>query len=241
MTPDDGRSELIGESPLLHARIAGLLSLLVLATGSFAGFVASRLIVPDDVGATVGRLVAAESLFRFGIAGSLVMMVAWLFYALLLHRLLRPVDASAARTMLLLVLAAVPLYMLNQANQLGVLLSARDQLHEQAAMFLELHRFGSLVASIFFGLWLFPLGFLVLRSGFLPRILGIALLVGGPGYLILFAQGLLLPGSEPTLWTNPFLVITHLAELALLLWLLVKGVNVERWDERARGAPAARP
>ena len=123
--------------------------------------------------------------------------------------------------------------MLNQVNLFAALLSASDQLHEQVKLYLEFQRFGSLVASIFFGLWLFPLGLLVFKSGFLPRAIGILLMIGSLGYLVLFVQGFLFPGSERTLWTNPFLVVTHLSELALWLWLLIKGVDVEKWEKCA--------
>lgn len=232
MTEKIKNSQLIGDSPLVHARVAGLVGVVVLASGSFAGFVGSRLIVPDDVVATSNNIVASESLFRLGIVGSLVMMVAWLFYALLLYRLLRSVDKASAMTMVGLVLASVPIYMLNQVNLFAVFLSASDQLQEQVELFLDLHRFGSLVAAIFFGLWLLPLGLLVVKSGFLPKLLGILLMFGSLGYLVLFVQGFLFPGSERTLWTNPFLMVTHLSELALLLWLSIKGVRVNRWEER---------
>lgn len=229
------RVELIGGSPLVHARLAGFTGLVVLATGSFAGMVASRLIVRDDAMATASNVVASESLFRLGIVGSLVMMLAWMVYALLLYRLLRVVNKSSAMTMFGLVLVSVPIYMLNQVNMFGVLLAASDHLNGQVELFLALGRFGSLIAAIFFGLWLYPLGLLVYKSSFLPRFLGLLLMFGSLGYLILFVQGSLFPASEHTLWTNPFLVLTHLSELALLLWLLVKGVNVDRWDERAHG------
>ena len=227
-------SELVGASPLIHARVTGLLGLLVLACGSFAAFVASRLIVRDDIGATAGNLIASENLFRIGIVSSLLMMIAWLFYALMLYRLLRPVSMNAAAAMVALVVVSVPIYMLNQVNQFAVLSSAAGSLHEQVKFFLELSRFGNLVAALFFGLWLFPLGLLVFRSGFLPRVLGVLLMVGTFGYLILFVQAFLFPGHERTLWSNPFLAVTHVAELALLLWLLIKGVNVERWHKCVR-------
>lgn len=111
MTVSARNSELIGGSPIVHARVAGLVGVLLLASGSFASFVASRLIVRSDLAATSSNVVASELLFRLGIAGSLVMMVAWLFYALLLYRLLRPVGKTGAMTMLGLVLASVPIYM----------------------------------------------------------------------------------------------------------------------------------
>jgi hypothetical protein len=164
--------------------------LVLLASGSFAGFVAPRLVAGDDPVATSSKIVESESVYRLGIVSSLVMMIALMFYALLLYRLLRPIDKNRAMTMVGLVMVSVPI-----------------------------------------GLWLIPLGLLVLESRFFPRFLGILLLFGSPGYLVLFVQAFFVPGSERTLWTNPFLVATHVSELALLVWLLVKGVNVERWEE----------
>lgn len=227
-------SALIGASPLVHARVTGLVGVLVLASGSFAGFVASDLVVRGDAAATSRNIVASESLFRLGVVSSLIMMIAFMFYALLLYRLLRPVSESHAMIMVGLVVASVPIYMLNQVNQFAALLLASDQLHEQLKLFLDLHRLGNLIGGIFFGLWLFPLGLLVFKSGFLPRFLGILLMFGAPGYLVLFVQAFLFPGSERTLWSNPFLLVTHVSELALLLWLLVRGVNVEQWEKRTR-------
>jgi uncharacterized protein DUF4386 len=101
--------ELIGASPLVHARVAGLVGVLVLASGSFAGFVASHLVVRGDAAATSRNIVASESLFRLGLVRSLIMMIAFLFYALLLYRLLRPISRSQAMIMVGLVVASVPI------------------------------------------------------------------------------------------------------------------------------------
>ncbi len=228
--------ELIGTSPLVHARVSGIVGVLVLASGSFANFVASRLIMRDDIVATSNNILASELLYRFGIVSSLVMMIAWLFYALLLYQLLRPVEKILAMSMVALVVASVPIYMLNQVNLFAALPSALDGRDEQVELFLGLHRFGNLVAAIFFGLWLFPLGLLVFKSRFLPRLLGVLLMVGTLGYLVLFVQAFFLPGSEHTLWSNPFLALTHLSELALLIWLLIKGVDVDRWERVVESA-----
>lgn len=230
------REELTRRSPVLHARLTGLVGVVMLASGSFAGFVGSKLVVRDDLVATSRNLVASETLFRLGIAGSLVMMIAFLAYALMLHRLLRPVSRSHAMLMVALVLAAVPIFMLNQVNQYAALRLASAQLHDQMRLFLDMHRLGSLIAGIFFGLWLFPLGLLVFRSRFLPRVLGVLLMAGSPGYLVLFVQGFLFEGSEGGLWSNPFLVVTHLSELAMMLWLLIRGVDAERWELSATGS-----
>jgi hypothetical protein len=123
--------------------------------------------------------------------------------------------------------------MLNQLNLFAVFLSAADQMHDQMMFFLNLQKHGGAIVAIFFGLWLFPLGLLVFKSGFFPRILGVMLMIGCFGYLILFFQVFLFPGLEKTLWSNPFLVVTHISELLMMLWLLFKGVNVEQWEKRA--------
>jgi hypothetical protein len=235
MTSATWNAGLAGNSPLLHARVTGLVGVLMLAAGSAAGFVASRLVVRDDIATTSSNIVAFEALFKLGIVASLVMMIAFLFYGALLYRLLRHVDATHALIMVGLVLASVPLYMLNQVHQFAALPLAAARADEQLKLFLELHRFGNLVAAIFFGLWLFPFGLLVYRSGFFPRVLGALLVIGSLGYLVLFAQGLFFPGSERTLWGNPLLVITHVSELAMMVWLLIRGVDVKKWEQRARG------
>lgn len=226
-------------APVASSRVAGLVAAVVLASGSFAGYVASRLIVRGDAAATSSNIVASETLFRLGLLGSLVMMLAFIVYALLLYRLLQPVNRSHAVLMLALALVSVPIYMLSQVNLFAALPLASAGLHEQVSLFLELHRLGNLIAAIFFGLWLIPLGLLVLRSGFLPRFLGILLLVGSPGYVIVFVQAFLFPGYQRTLWSNPFLVITHVAEGALMLWLLIRGVNAAEWERRAATATQA--
>lgn len=232
-------AELDGASPLVHARITGLVGVVMLASGSFAGFVGSRLVVRNDVVATSNNIVASESLFRLGIVSSLIMMIAFMFYALLLYRLLRAVHKGYAMAMVGLVVASVPIYMLNQITQFAALLLASDKLYEQVKLFLELHRFGNLIAGIFFGLWLLPLGLLVFKSGFFPRFLGILLMLGSLGYLVLFVQAFLFQGSEHTMWTNPLLVVTHASELAMMLWLLIRGVNVDQWGRRAAGSSSA--
>lgn len=233
MTSNLKNSGLYGRSPLFHARVTGFLGVVMLASGSFAGSVGSRLIVRGDVVATSNNITASESLFRLGIVSSLIMMIAFLIYALLLYQLLRPVQKTNAMIMVGLVVASIPIYMFNQVNQFAALLLASDGLYEQVKLFLDLQRFGTLIAAIFFGLWLFPLGLLVFRSGFLPKFLGVLLMLGTLGYLVLFVQAFLFPGSEATLWTNPLLVVTHASELAMMLWLLIRGVNVEQWERRS--------
>lgn len=225
-------SENSGMTSGMYARITGVLGLLMLVSGSFAGFSASKLLVHGNFIATAQNIVASPGLFRLGILGSLVMIVAWVFYALLLYRLLRSVSRQYAMTMLALVIASAPIYLLNQVNLYALLPLASSQQYGQVSLYLDTYRFGNEIAAIFFGLWLFPLGFLVFRSGFLPKTLGVLLMAGTLGYLVLFVQGFFFPQLPRTLWSNPLLVLTHVSELALLLWLLVMGVDEVRWKQR---------
>lgn len=222
-------------SPLVLARLLGALNLAVLFFGSFPMFVPARVPVPGDAAATAERILAAEPLFRLGIASSVAMSTLFVFIALLWYALLAPVGRGAARLMAALILVSLPVALASELCQVSALLLAQDGAHALVPRALELHGYGVTIAGLFWGLWLFPLGLLVFRSGFLPRALGALLMIGSPGWVIRFVQALLFPGSEATLWSNPPLVVTHVAELAITAWLLIRGVDTERW--RARAVP----
>jgi hypothetical protein len=140
------------------------------------------------------------------------------------------------------ILVGIPIAMLNLLNQFAVLLLVSgadyltafeaDQLHAQVMLFLDLYQHGIFIAKIFWGLWLFPLGYLVFKSGFLPRILGVVLIISGLGYLIDDFMVLLLPNSGAILSLFAFI-----GEWLFALWLLIKGVNVEQWEKRAKDKP----
>ena len=137
-----------------------------------------------------------------------------------------------------LVLVGVPIAMLNDLNQIAALMIASgagnlgvfmvDQLQAYVMLFLDLYQAGLHIAFVFWGLWLFPLGFLVFKSGFLPRILGVLLIIAGFGYLFEFVTFFLVPDLEITIR-----MFTFWGEVFLALWLLIMGVNVEKWEERA--------
>jgi hypothetical protein len=226
-------------SPLILARVAGFLYLLTVPLGIFTLMVVpSRLIVSGDAAATARNIMASESLVRIDIVSVLLGSVIAIFYLLILYKLLKPVSKDMAVLMVILGLTGNPIAMLTEFTQLGVLqlLSGADyltvftaaQLQALAYLFLRLHTYGINIAFIFSGLWLLPLGYLVFKSGFLPRILGVLLIIGGFGYLIDVFAGFLFPGSNLSIG-----LITGLAEIMFLLWLLVKGVNVEQWEKRA--------
>ena len=132
--------------------------------------------------------------------------------------------------MAVLALISVPLFMLNQLNLYAVLPLAQAQSYELLGISLDIYRKGAAITSIFFGLWLLPLGLLVLRSGYLPKFIGVLLIIGSLGYPILFVQIFLFPELKNSLYSNPFLLFTHLAELSLMSWLLVKGVCLQRYQ-----------
>jgi hypothetical protein len=220
-------------SPLAYARIVGLLYIVTLVFGFFAVFVQSKLIVPDNAAATSANILASESLFRLSIVSNLCMFTTFIFAALIWYKLLKPVNISQARLMLVLILISFPIGMLNELNQFAAFISATGNKHEQMMLFLNLHKHGVLIAGIFSGLWLFPLGLLIYKSGFLPKFLGVLLMIGCFGYLTRFFQGFIFPGSEGSLWSNPLQVVTHVTELLLMLWLLAKGLDAEQWKKRA--------
>ncbi len=226
-------------NPNKTARIAGFLYLILLPLGIFGiMYVPSILLVPGDAAATANNIMASESLFRFGIVSALIVQVIHIFLVLFLYKLLKPVNKNQALLMVIFVLVSVPIAMLNLLNQFAalLLLSGADYLavftadHLQAlvSLFLDLRLYGLVIAWIFWGLWLFPMGYLVFKSGYIPRILGVLLIIGGFGYLIDCATFVLLPNFDVRIGMT-----TGYGEIILGLWLLVKGVNVEQWEKRA--------
>lgn len=225
-------------NPNKIARIAGILYVFPWVLSIFAFMLRQNIIVPGDAATTAGNIMASESQFRLSIVSDLIVQVVFVFLVLLLYKLLKPVNKNHAAIMVILFLVSVPIAMLNLLNQFAAILLlsgadylssfATDQLQTLALFFVDLHEVGIMIAYIFWGLWLFPLGYLVFKSGFLPRILGILLMISCFGYLIDFFTFFLFPSFGVSI--NTF---TGWAELFLCLWLLIMGVNVERWEQRA--------
>lgn len=216
------------------ARVAGALYLILLPLGIFGMFATSNLVVPGDAARTAGNIMASESLFRLSIVSALLVQVLNIFVVLALYRLLAPAGKGLASAMVVLILVAVPIAMLNELNNLAILLLLNNgavylgsftpaQVQALVPLFLDLHKLGVSIASIFWGLWLFPMGYLVIKSGFLPRILGVLLIIGCLGYLVESFSALLLPGLQINV-----ALFTFWGEVLLPLWLLIKGVDVER-------------
>jgi Domain of unknown function (DUF4386) len=206
-------------SPLLRARVAGLLYLSLLPLGLF------------------GTLFSGPS-SRPAVVSALLVQIVNIFVVLMLYQLLKPANKNMAVLMVIFLLLGVPIAMLNEVNQFAVILlsSGADslrvftasQLHALVLLFLDLHNYGIDIAAIFWGLWLFPMGYLVYKSGFLPRILGILLMIGCAGYLVQSFASFLFPGFAVNI-----ALFTFWGEVLFPLWLLIRGVNVEQWQKRA--------
>jgi hypothetical protein len=224
-------------SPLVRARVAGFLYLIANLFAPFTLlYLPSRFIVSGDAAGTASNIMASESLFRFGIVLNLFTFIGQIFLVLALYQLLNVVNKNMASLMVIFSLLAVPIAMLNELTQLAVIqflnnadylkVFPNEQLQALAYLFLRLHGQGLNIAQIFWGLWLFPMGYLVFKSGFLPRVLGILLMIACFGYMIQSFAAFL--GYNVSL-----IFFTGWGELLLLLWLLIKGVNVEQWKKRA--------
>lgn len=217
------------------ARVAGLLYLIVALTAVFAELVRSRIVAPGDAAATADSIRASATLFRVGFVTDLVQATCFLLTAMLLYQLLRHVNRPVAAAMVTFVAVSVAIMCLNSLSQLAALVIATGEEYSAALgqagsdalvlLFTDLRHDGFLIAQMFFGLWLLPLGYLVVKSGYAPKLLGVLLAVGGVGYLVdLFAQ-FLAPGTAERL--APF-VLTPAAvgEMLFVAWLVVRAVRV---------------
>ncbi len=224
------------------ARIAGATYLLLLVAPLRLIYIPSALFVRGNATATANNIAAHELLFRLGIVGDLFTGTMVIFVMLALYRLFKGVDQSLATLMVILGgLMVTPIYFLNSLNDAAALLLVRGadflsvfektQRDALAMLFLRLHHQGVVVNEIFWGLWLLPLAFLVIRSGFLPRFLGVWLIINGFAYVITSFTGLLLPQYESMVSNITFPAL--LGELAFMLWLLIRGAKVELLPKEA--------
>jgi len=215
------------------ARLAGGLYLSYIVLTIFANETRSRLVEFGDAVATANNILASEGLFRVGFVSDILAGVLFLLTAGALYVLLKPVNENVALSFVLLNLAGVAVQCLNMLNlfSAGLLLSGAgylngfqaDQLRALAMLFIDLHKNGFMIAQFFFAAWLFPLGYLVYRSGYLPRILGVILMVECFAWLLYPFQFFLFPAYEGISYLS--FVVGFIGEFSLTLWLLIKGVR----------------
>jgi Domain of unknown function (DUF4386) len=233
-------------SPRFKARIAGVFYLLIFVTAPFAEFfVRGKLVVYGDAAATATNILAHESLYRLGFAAELITLACDAAVALIFYELLKPVSRSLSlfaavfRLMLVAIMAVnslnyfAPLVLLGGAHFLTAFKA--DQLQALTLMSHTLYGTGYDISLVFFGFHILLIGYLIFRSGFLPRILGALLAFAGMCYLTSSFANFLAPAFGDALGIY-IIVPGAVAELLLTLWLLIKGVNVQRWQEQASAA-----
>lgn len=216
------------------ARGAGILYIITDIFMIFSGMVVDpKIYVPGNAVATAGNIQASGWLFRLGFVSNITGHIIFLFLVLALYDLFKSVDKGQARLMVILVVASVPLIILNMLNQYApiLLLSGAGhlsafnpaQLQTLSMVFFDLYENGVQIAEVFWGLWLIPLGLLVYKSGFVPKVLGVLLFIGCLGHLLSFLSTFLFPENSAIL--IPIAETVMLAELPIFLWLLIKGVK----------------
>ena len=218
------------------ARMAGFLYLIYMATHIISDVWRDSFIVLGDAAATASTIMAHEGLFTITAVGDLLAAALFFLAAWALYVLLEPVNKNLALLFLLLNLAGVVIQCMSALNLFAALLLMNgpdylnvfqvDQLQSLAMFFLDLREKGFTVAYLFYGVWLFPLGYLVFKSGFLPRILGIVLMVHCFTWLSTFFQSFLFPGFDAITYVS--YPLGFIAEFGLTLWLLVMGAKEQK-------------
>jgi hypothetical protein len=223
------------DSKKKSARIAGLLYLLLAITGGFGiMYIPSSIQVTGDAAATANNIVTSEFTFRLSMISNLVSSVLYIFLALVLSRLFKEVDAKHVKLMLSLVIIAVPIGIFNVINLIAAQSLAggtdflstfeQEQRNDLALFFLNLYNSGLSLAGIFWGLWLYPFGILVIKSKFIPKIIGILLIIGCFAYVLDSFVALLYPEYKEML--SPFLMLPlAIGEFSIIFWFLIKGVK----------------
>ena len=237
------------ESPVLQARMAGGLWWLCILAGIVGFIAAAPLIVANDAAATAANILTKESLFRLGFAADLISGLSYLGVTVFLYYVLKAVSRSLSTLAAFFGLAGVaigaaswvihltPLLLLHGDQYPSAFTTSQLQAMSLFALKLQLQVFP--IAMVFFGIQCISIGYLVARSTFLPRILGILLAIGGTCYVIASFANFLIPSFGPRL--VPFIMpVALIGEGSLGLWLLVKGVNEQRWFEQARVAKGSR-
>jgi hypothetical protein len=219
------------------ARVAGLWYLLLAACAYFTHFVDGAMYVPGDAAATAAHIRASVLLIRFGIVGDLVGEVGFLLAALAFYRLFERVDARRAKMLLSFVAASVPIVFAAAVTKFApiVLLGGAGylrafepaQLEALAMLFVELQKYGTIIVSVIWGLWLLPLGILAYRSGFFPKVFGVLLVVNFAAYMANELMAFFFPVARQL--AAPYMsVLLIIGEIPFLFWLLIRGAGTKR-------------
>jgi hypothetical protein len=241
MGADEMTDRIAEASPLFKARMAGACQLLEAVGATFGQvIVLGKLVVSGNASATAANILGHERLFWLGFASSLMGVVFHIAWALLIYVLLKPVNRSLSLLAAFFVLVCCAMQALTSLLYLAPLLILQggsslsaftaEQLQALAVMFLKLNQYAFNTDLVFFGFWCILTGYLIFRSTFLPRVLGVLVMISGLGWMTYL---------YPPLAYRLSLLITAasaLGEIPMELWLMVKGVNVQRWKEQASAA-----
>jgi uncharacterized protein DUF4386 len=219
-----------------RAHIAGVLYILASTTAVFAWvYVNGKIFVRDDAAATANNIRASETLLRAGVASELIGSIIFIFVVLALYRLFKGVSEKHAMAMAVLLLISTPISLLSVMGEIAALILAggadflstfdQHQLDSLSYLFFRLHGQTLVISQIFWGLWLFPFGILVIRSGFIPRFLGYLLWIAAFGHLANSATALLWPAGRQAV--AQFADLLQMAELPIIFWLLIWGAKVK--------------
>jgi hypothetical protein len=229
-------------SPRFKARMAGVCYLLMIPAG-FGMFLRGRLVVKGDAAATAANILAHEPLFRLAFAGDLLVVAIYIVFTALMYDLLKPVSRSVsllaaffslmgcATQAFSCLFEAAPLVVLGREQYLGVF--KVEQLQSLAYLSLKLYSLAYGIALVFFAFYCLVIGYLVFKSAFLPRILGVLIAASALAWMTF-----LWPPFAAKYFR--YLLVLDLGEVSLVLWLLVMGVNAERWWEQADAAEQSR-
>jgi hypothetical protein len=224
----------IDESQRKAIRVAGFLYLLMTFSAPIGIiYVPGKLFILGDATVTADNIRASEWLLRIGIGSELFHQAIAVFLVLALYRLFKPVNENQAKLLVVFgALVSVPIMFLNVLNEIAALILVsgaeflsifqKSQLDALALLFIRLHSHGIEIATIFWGLWLFPFGILVIRSGFIPRILGILLLIAGSANLASSFTSLVMPQYEH--FVVQFATFLAILEMPIVFWFIIKGL-----------------
>jgi len=216
------------------ARLTGLLYLIWVITGVYGIlYVSPKIIVQGDAVTTAKNMLSNEFLFRTGIINDIISNTIWVFLALALYRLFKQVNERQAKLLVALVIVQIPAVFIVEAFNVTSLMIFKGEIlktfelsqrQDLAMLFLNINDYGTLTLEMFWGLWLLPFGQLVYESRFIPRILGVFLILDGVALIILSFTSLLLPNYQTLVYqfSMPFWI---LGEISIMLWLLLKGVK----------------
>lgn len=234
-------NQAVETSPQVYARIGGVLYLIVIVIGFCSSFfVRDTLTVSGDATATANNIMASASLWRISIAADLILLVCAVALTLILYVLLRPVNKNLALLAVSFNLVEFPIEAVSKLYLFSALFLSGNaeylkafeprQLHALAKISLKLHDYGFGIDLVFFGFACIIYGYLLFRSGYFPKALGVLMMIAGLSYLTNSFTLILAPAYADTIL--PILVLALIGELSFCLWLLVKGVNLPKWKEQ---------